>query len=169
MMNTDTDNDATVIPNEIDYIYSNLFDWLALLDLNVLVVLILMIAVAGFNMVSGLLIILFEKISMIGTLKALGMRTKEICKVFILRGSNLVLKGMIYGNIAALTFILLQKYLHIIKLAPENYFVNFVPIDISVLEIILINIVAFAVMLLIMTIPSFFIAKISPAKTIKMS
>lgn len=168
IMARDQDEDDQVALKEIDEIYPSIFDWLSLLDLNVLVVLVLMIAVAGFNMVSGILIILFEKISMIGTLKSMGMRTKEICKVFILRGGSLLLKGMLYGNIAAAAMILLQKYLHVIKLAPENYFVNFVPVDISLPVILLVNVAAFAVMLLIMTIPSFFIAKVSPAKTMRM-
>lgn len=169
IMDCDIDKDAPVVVSEIDTVFSNLFDWLALLDLNVLMVLILMTAVAGFNMISGLLIILFEKISMIGILKSMGMRTSEICKVFIIRGGVLVLKGMLYGNIVAAAIISVQKYFHLIKLTPENYFVNFVPVDITFLEILIINVIAFIIMLLIMIVPSFFISKVSPDKTIKIS
>ena len=97
IMTEDQPLDAPVVVRQISEIYPGLFDWLALLDLNVLVVMILMMAVAGFNMISSLLIILFERISMIGLLKSLGMRTVSICKVFIYRGGAIVLRGMVWG------------------------------------------------------------------------
>lgn len=169
IMNRDRDLDAPVAVTLIDNIFPSLFDWLGLLDLNVLVVLVLMIAVAGFNMISGLLIILFEKISMIGLLKSLGMRTWGICKVFMYKGSQIVLKGMLYGNIFAVAVLLVQKYTQLITLNPENYFVNFVPIDLSILQWSLINIVAFAINMLIMAVPTLFISKVSPDKSIKVN
>lgn len=169
IMNRDRDLDAPVAVTLIDNIFPSLFDWLGLLDLNVLVVLVLMIAVAGFNMISGLLIILFEKISMIGLLKSLGMRTWGICKVFMYKGSQIVLKGMLYGNIFAVAVLLVQKYTQIITLNPENYFVNFVPIDLSILQWCVINIAAFAINMLIMAVPTLFISKVSPDKSIKVN
>ncbi len=169
IMTEDETGDAPVAVSRISDIYPGLFDWLALLDLNVLVVMVLMMAVAGFNMISGLLIILFEKISMIGLLKSLGMRTSSICKIFIFRGGAIVLKGMVWGNALALVVLLLQKWLKIITLDPDNYFVNFVPVEISLYHILLVDAAAFAVMLLIMILPSLFISGVSPDRTLKVS
>ena len=139
-----------------------------------LVVMALMMAVAGFNMISGLLIILFERISMIGLLKSLGMRTSNICKVFIYRGGAIVLKGMLWGNAAAILLLAVQKWLKPFTLNPVNYFVNFVPVELNPLHIIAVDIAAvdiaaFVLMLIIMIIPSLFIARVSPARTIKVS
>ncbi len=169
IMDRDITADAPVVVRRIDEIYPGLFDWLALLDLNVLVVMVLMMAVAGFNMISGLLIILFERISMIGLLKSLGMRTSNICKVFIYRGGAIVLKGMLWGNAAAILLLAVQKWLKPFTLNPVNYFVNFVPVELNPLHIIAVDIAAFVLMLIIMIIPSLFIARVSPARTIKVS
>ena len=124
IMTEDQPLDAPVVVRQISEIYPGLFDWLALLDLNVLVVMILMMAVAGFNMISSLLIILFERIPMIGLLKSLGMRTVSICKVFIYRGGAIVLRGMVWGNIVALVLLAVQKWLKPFRLNPVNYFVD---------------------------------------------
>ena len=169
IMERDITADAPVVVSRIDEIYPGLFDWLALLDLNVLVVMVLMMAVAGFNMISGLLIILFERISMIGLLKSLGMRTSNICKVFIYRGGAIVLKGMLWGNAVAVPLLLVQKWLKPFTLNPVNYFVNFVPVELNLILIVLVDIAAFVLMILIMTIPSLFIARVSPDRTIKVS
>lgn len=169
IMERDITADAPVVVRRIDEIYPGLFDWLALLDLNVLVVMVLMMAVAGFNMISGLLIILFERISMIGLLKSLGMRTSNICKVFIYRGGAIVLKGMLWGNAVAVPLLLVQKWLKPFTLNPVNYFVNFVPVELNLIHIALVDIAAFVLMILIMTIPSLFIARVSPDRTIKVS
>ena len=169
IMTQDMEGDDQVAVRRVDEIYPGLFDWLALLDLNVLVVMVLMMAVAGFNMISGLLIILFERISMIGLLKALGMRTADICKVFIYRGGSIVLKGMLWGNAAAILLLAVQKWLRPLTLNPVNYFVNFVPVELNLLHIVTVNIAAFVLMLLIMVIPSLFIARVSPDRTIRVS
>ena len=162
-------DDDSVIASQIRYIYPHIFDWLDLLNMNVLIILILMIVVAGFNMISGLLIILFEKISMIGLLKALGMKTRDICRVFIYRGSFIVIKGMVIGNVIAIILSILQGVFHIIPLDPANYFVDHVPVYVNVPKIVILNVASFALMILIMIIPSFFIARVQPEKTIKVS
>ncbi|HIR94939.1 MAG TPA: ABC transporter permease [Candidatus Coprenecus stercorigallinarum] len=169
IMERDITADAPVVVSRIDEIYPGLFDWLALLDLNVLVVMVLMMAVAGFNMISGLLIILFERISMIGLLKSLGMRTSDICKVFVYRGGAIVLRGMLWGNAVALPLLAVQKWFKPFTLNPVNYFVNFVPVDLNLLHIIAVDVAAFVLMLLIMVIPSLFIARVSPDRTIRVS
>ena len=162
-------DDDSVIASQIKYIYPHIFDWLDLLNMNVLIILILMIVVAGFNMISGLLIILFEKTSMIGLLKALGMKTRDICRVFIYRGSFIVIKGMVIGNVIAIILSILQGVFHIIPLDPANYFVDHVPVYVNVPKIVILNVASFALMILIMIIPSFFIARVQPERTIKVS
>ena len=169
IMTKDTPSDAPVALRQINEIYPGLFDWLALLDLNVLVIMVLMMAVAGFNMISGLLIILFERISMIGLLKSLGMRTLNICKVFIYRGGAIVLKGMVWGNVIALVLLAIQKWCKVITLNPENYFVNFVPVELNILHILAVDAAAFVLMLVIMVLPSLFISRVSPDKTLKVN
>lgn len=169
IMEKDCPEDDSVVVTTIDSVYPSLFDWLALLDLNVLVVMVLMIAVAGFNMVSGLLIILFEKISMIGLLKSLGMRTSSICRIFLYRGGAIVLKGVLWGNAVALLLLAVQKLFRPLSLNPVNYFVDFVPVDLDPVKIIVTDVASFIVLMLIMTIPSLFISKVSPDRTIKVS
>ncbi len=162
-------NDETVslIVTKVTDVYPNLFDWLRLLDFNVLVVMILMMTVAGFNMLSGLLIIIFERIAMIGTLKAVGMANADIHKVFLGISSYLVLKGILFGNIIALAIGYAQKLFKIVSLNPVNYFVKYVPIELNFEKIILIDLASFALIMLFLYIPLFFISKINPADAVK--
>lgn len=148
--------------------FPQLFDWLDLIDFNVLFILILMTIVAGFNMISGLLIMLFENISTIGLFKALGMTDKSISKVFLASSSVLVLKGMLIGNTLAFAFCLLQSKTHMLKLDPSNYFVSFVPVKINVGSVLLADIGSFAVIMLLLLIPTLFISKVDPAQTVRM-
>ena len=147
--------------------YPQIFDWLSLLDFNVFVILILMTVVAGFNMVSGLLIMLFRNIPTIGTLKSLGMTDRMIAKVFLRVSSKVVLKGLLAGNALALAFCLIQGRTHLLRLNPENYFVSFVPVHVNVPAVIAADIAAFAVILLILLIPCLFISRIDPSKTVR--
>ena len=147
--------------------YGRLFDWIRLLDFNVLAILLLMTLVAGFNMVSGLLIMLFRNTSAIGTLKALGMDDRGISKVFLRVGSGVVLKGMAFGAGAALLFALLQGTTHVLKLNPENYFVSFVPVDVNIVKILAVCAAAFLVIRLILLLPTLFISKVDPADTVR--
>ncbi|MGN0202678.1 MAG: ABC transporter permease [Candidatus Cryptobacteroides sp.] len=161
------DEDDTLIPTSLLDRYPQIFDWLSLLDFNVFVILILMTVVAGFNMVSGLLIMLFRNISTIGILKSMGMTDRMIAKVFLRVSSKVVLKGLAAGNALALAFCLLQGLTHLIKLNPENYFVSFVPVHVDVPAVILADIAAFAVILLILLIPCLFISRIDPSRTVR--
>lgn len=147
--------------------YPQLFDWLDLIDFNVLAIILLMTVVAGFNMISGLLILLFRHISTIGTLKALGMSNKQIAGVFLRVAARIVLAGMAIGNGAALLFCLLQDSTHLIRLNPENYFVSFVPVHIDPALVALVDVLAFAVIMLLLLIPTLFISKVDPAKTVR--
>lgn len=165
--NNSSDEENPTILSTVKDSFTMLFDWLHLLDTNVLIIIVLMITVAGFNMISGILIIIFERISMIGTLKAIGMKTLNISKIFLYRASFIVLKGMLYGNIFAAIFCFVEWKYKIISLNPDNYFVSSVPISITVWQLLLLNIIAFVAIMIILTIPCHFISKISPAKTLK--
>ena len=147
--------------------YSRIFDWLDLIDFNVAAIILLMTIVAGFNMISGLLILLFRNISTIGTLKAFGMTDKGIAGVFLRVSARIVAMGMLIGNAAALLFCLIQGTTHLIKLNPENYFVSFVPVSISVPSVLIADICAFAGIMLLLLIPTLFISKVDPAQTMR--
>ncbi len=163
----ESDEDESLYITRVDELFPHLFDWLRLLDFNVLVIMVLMLSVAGFNMISGLLILLFEKISMIGLLKSLGMRDSEIHKIFLIRALYLVLTGMAAGNLLALILAAIQMRFKAIPLDPLNYFVDHVPIYINWSKITLLNIGAVILITLLLMIPSLFISKVSPEKTLR--
>lgn len=162
-----TEDETSVVAVSSVSRYPQLFDWLQLIDFNVLFILILMTIVAGFNMISGLLIMLFENISTIGLLKSLGMTDRAISKVFLSSSAVLVLKGMAAGNLLAVLFCLIQDTTHVLRLNPENYFVSFVPVDLDIPMIIAADAIAFAVVMLLLRIPCMFIAKVDPADTVR--
>lgn len=147
--------------------YRQIFDWLGLIDFNVLFILALMTIVAGFNMISGLLIMLFENISTIGLLKSLGMTDRAISKVFLSSSAVLVLKGMVAGNVVALIFCIVQGKTHLIGLDPENYFVSFVPVSLNPGTVLAADIVSFAVIMILLLLPCLFISRVDPADTVR--
>lgn len=144
-----------------------LFNWLELIDFNVGFILLLMTVVAGFNMISGLLIMLFENISTIGLLKSLGMTDKSIAKVFLSSSAYLVGKGMLIGNAIAVLFCLIQDTTHLLKLNPENYYVSFVPVNLDLGTILFADVLSFAVIMLLLLIPCLFISKVDPSETVR--
>ncbi len=147
--------------------YPQIFDWLSILDVNVLVILTLMVIVAGINMVSGLFVLILERSNMIGTLKSLGSPDWSIRKVFLYLSAFLILRGLFWGNVIGIVVLILQKYLGIIGLNPETYYVDTVPVNFSLILILLINAGAMAATLLMLIIPSYFVSKISPDKTMR--
>lgn len=159
--------DSQVAATVLQEKYYTLFDWLNLLDLNVVIVLSLMIAVAGFNMVSSLLIMLFERISQIGLLKALGMTNRAVAKVFMAKAAMVVLQGMLWGNVLGVGFCLLQEKYHILTLNPQDYFVPWVPVSLEASTVLITNLVAFASIMAIMLLPCLFISKVDPATTMR--
>lgn len=161
------EEDAPVISVSAVSSYPQLFDWLNLIDFNVLFILALMTIVAGFNMISGLLIMLFENISTIGLLKSLGMTDRSISKVFLSSSAVLVLKGMSMGNILAFVFCLIQAKTHLIGLDPENYFVSFVPVRLNPGTVLLTDAVSFAVIMVLLLLPCMFISRVDPADTVR--
>ncbi len=144
-----------------------IFGWLDLLDMNVLVILVLIIIVAGFNMVSGLLILILERTNMIGILKALGIQNKSLRKVFLYLATFIVGRGLIWGNFLGVTFCLVQKYTGMIKLDPENYYLETVPIQITFWHLLILNVATILLTTLMMLGPSYLASKISPVKAIR--
>lgn len=149
--------------------YPQLFDWLDLIDFNVLFILVLMTVVAGFNMISGLLIILFQNIPVIGILKSVGMKDRHIAKIFLSASSSVVLKGMAAGNAVALLLCWLQDITKILRLDPQNYFVSYVPVHIDLPLVLAADLGAYAVIMLLLLIPSLFISGVDPARTVRVS
>lgn len=144
-----------------------IFSWLDVLDLNVAVILVLMMAVSGFTMISGLLIIILERTNMIGILKALGQQDRSLRRVFLYISAFLIGKGMLWGNIIGLALCWIQSFFRPLSLDPSVYYLDAVPIHLTPGSWLLINLGASVVSLLMMLAPSYLITKISPAKTIR--
>ena len=140
-----------------------IFSWLDLLDMNVWVILLLMLAVAGFNMISGLLILILEKTNMIGILKSYGAGNWSIRKIFLYESIFLISKGMLWGNIIGLLICFVQYQFKIIPLDPVSYYTSTVPITFNWLYIVLLNAGTLIVSVLMLIGPSYLITKISPA------
>ena len=155
--------DSQTIVEKFYYI----FEWLKLFDFNILVILIVMIAVSTINMVVALLVLILERTQMIGILKSLGANNWSIRKVFLYNAAYLIGRGLLWGNVIGIGLLLLQKYLGIIKLNPESYYVNVAPVDINLFYILLLNIGTVVICLLVLLIPSFIITKITPSKSIR--
>ncbi|MDR2910388.1 MAG: ABC transporter permease [Bacteroidales bacterium] len=160
-------NEPTLQTINIVRQYTQIFDWLSVIDMNVWVILILLSLVAGFNMISGLLVIILERSSMIGILKALGSQNMSIRKIFLYQSGFIIIRGMLWGNIFAVTVMLLQKYFHIVKLDSATYYINAVPINFSVLHFLLINVASMLITMLMLVIPSYLVSKITPEKSIR--
>jgi len=152
----------------IKELYPQLFDWLALQDMNVVIILLLMVLVAGITMISTLLILILERTNMIGMLKALGSTNLSIRKIFLYNAAYIIVKGMIWGNVTGLLLCFLQLKFHLIGLPQESYFMSYVPVNINLLHILLINAGSIVVCLGILLVPSFIIARISPVKAIRL-
>lgn len=157
----------TLYTRSIKDINPMIFNWLNLLDMNVWVIIILMLVVSGFTMISGLLIIILERTNMIGMLKSMGARDFSIRKVFLYLSAFLIGQGMLWGNIIALIFCFIQDKFQIFKLDPATYYLSAVPVDLNPLYIILLNVGTLIVSLLMMIGPSYLVARITPAKSIK--
>lgn len=147
--------------------YASVFDWMQLVDMNVMVIIVLMCLVAAFNMISGLLIMIMRSTSTIGMLKALGMDNVGVRGLFLRISSRAVLIGLALGNAAALLFCLLQENTHFIKLDPANYFVSYVPVSVSPVHILLADVLAWALVMLLLLIPARQISKVAPAEGIE--
>lgn len=143
------------------------FDFLSLTDTNVWVILTLMILIAGFNMISGLLIIILDRTKMIGTLKALGTDNRSMARIFLYQAGYIIGKGLLWGNLIGLTLAIIQDRFQVIKLNPISYFVDSVPIHINPVHLLLLNAGTLTLTLVMMLVPSTLLTRFSPGKTIK--
>ena len=146
---------------------TQIFDWLNLQDMNVVILIILMLVVAGFNMISGLLILILERTNMIGILKALGTTNASIQKIFLYQSGYLTLLGLLWGNLIGLLLCLGQKYLNLVSLDPSSYYLDTVPINLNILHILLLNLGTLTITYIFLILPSLIIARISPEKSIR--
>ncbi len=144
-----------------------IFSWINLLDLNVWIILVLMVCVSGFTMISGLLIIILERTSMIGLLKALGARNRSIRHTFLWFAVFIIGKGMFIGNILGLGLCLLQQYTGVIRLDASTYYVDTVPVEINLPLLLLLNAATLTVSVFVLVAPSYLISRISPAKSMR--
>jgi len=148
-------------------LHPQLFGWLDLLDINVVVILFLMLGVAGVTMISGLLIIILEHTQMIGLFKALGMSNRSVRRLFLNLSIFLISQGMIIGNLFAGAIYFVQNYWHLFTLDPNTYYVNYVPMEISFQSWLSINVCTLLVSVIIMILPTYMISKINPATSMK--
>ncbi|MCK5372183.1 MAG: ABC transporter permease [Cyclobacteriaceae bacterium] len=147
--------------------FAEIFDWLLLLNRNVVIFLSLTLFVACFNMVSILLILIMERTQMIGVFKALGAANKIIRRIFVYNGMQLIIKGLLLGNFIGITFGVLQSKFHFLSLDPKNYYMEFVPISWNWGIIVLLNMLTFIMVSLVLTVPTMIISRISPIKSIR--
>ena len=147
--------------------YPGIFEWISLFDNNIYLIIVIMILVAGINMITALLVLILERTQMIGILKALGSSNVSIRKVFLYNAGYLVLKGLFWGNLIGLSILFAQKYIGFITLSPETYYVSEAPVYIDFWYILLLNISTLLLCLLMLIVPTLLIAKIDPVKSIK--
>ncbi len=144
-----------------------IFQWLGLMDMNVWIILALMLVVAGVTMISGLLIIILERTSMIGVLKALGARNSTIRHTFLWFAAFIIGRGLLWGNILALGLLALQRFTGIVKLDPQTYYVSTVPIELNWLYIVALNVATLVISVFMLVAPSYLVSHIHPAKSMK--
>ena len=167
-VNRTSDHEGNIFTSQTIYeAYPQIFSWLSLLDINVWIILALMICVAGFTMISGLLIIILERTQMIGVLKALGMKGSSVRHTFLWFAVFIIGKGMLIGDILAAAIILLQRHTGFISLDPATYYVSEAPTEINIPAFLLINVVTLFISVLVLVGPSFLISHIHPAKSMR--
>jgi lipoprotein-releasing system permease protein len=147
--------------------YPQIFDWLNFQDMNVLIIIILMLLVAGFNMISGILILILEKTNLIGILKALGAENKTIRKVFLYQAAYLIAKGLLWGNAIGIGLAMIQLKTGLITLDPASYYIKTVPVNLQLSHILLLNAGTMAAIIMMLIIPSQLVSRITPVKAIR--
>jgi len=167
-VNRTSDGNGQVLSSQTIYeAYPQVFTWLQLLDINVWIILALMVCVAGFTMISGLLIIILERTQMIGILKALGARNTTIRHTFLWFAAFIIGQGLLLGNILGLGIILLQKSTGIVTLDPQTYYVSEAPMELNLPLILLLNIATMLISIFVLIAPSYLISHIHPAKSMR--
>ncbi|SFE94210.1 lipoprotein-releasing system permease protein [Pedobacter antarcticus] len=159
--------DMKLRSESVEEYFPNIFTWLSLLDVNTKVLLVLMMIVGVINMVTALLIMILERTNMIGMLKAFGMRDADVMKVFLYNAVYLVGLGLILGNILGLGLAFLQQYTHVFKLDQTSYYLNYVPIELHLSDVLMLNAATLIICLVVLVIPSMLVSRISPLKAIR--
>ena len=167
-VNRTTDHEGYIFSSQTIYeSYPQIFSWLSLLDVNVWIILALMICVAGFTMISGLLIIILERTQMIGVLKALGMKGASVRHTFLWFAVFIIGKGMLIGDLLAVAIIVLQRQTGFISLDPTTYYVSEAPTEVNLPAFLLVNAATLLISVLVLVGPSFLISHIHPAKSMR--
>lgn len=154
-------------PQPVTAKHHDTFDWLELLDNNVVIILFIILAVASFNIISVLLIMMMERTPMIGVLKAMGAADGQIRNIFLFKAMRIMLRGFVWGNLLAFALYALQHYFRLIPLDTENYYVSFVPVEWNWWVCLLVNVGVFLLIALIIWLPIHFVVRISPVKAIR--
>jgi len=147
--------------------YIQVFEWLDLIKRQVKILLGIILFVISMNMVSVILILVMERVPMVGVLKALGATNRTVRSVFMYNGMNLIARGLLWGNVIGLGLCWLQDQFKIMKLNPHDYYVSYVPIEWSVLTVVMLNLIIFGIVTLVLLLPTYWIVKISPVKAIR--
>lgn len=147
--------------------YYNIFEWVKLFDINIIVIIVIMVVVSTINMVVALLVLILERTQMVGMLKALGAPNWSVRKIFLYNAAYLIVKGLMWGNAISIGLLLIQKYFGIVKLPPESYYVTEAPVAIDIPAILLVNLGTILVCVTLLLIPSYIITKISPVKALR--
>ena len=161
------------LPSELNSIpifdrFSSIYQWIALFDFNILIILVVMILVGVTNMATALLVLILERSRMVGLLKAIGAKNNMIQKIFLYNGVVIISKGLIFGNLIGLGFYFSQKLLGWIRLDPSTYFVEVAPVSLSFFEVLFINLFFLFVFTLLLWIPSIIILRINPSKALRL-
>lgn len=159
--------DSTLDATTITSSFPAIFEWISVFDNNIWFIIAIMILVASINMITALLVLILERVPLIGILKALGSTNWSIRKVFLYNAGYLILKGLFWGNVIGLTILFSQQYFGFITLDPESYYVSEVPVSIDVFSIVLLNIGTLILCFLMLILPSIIITKIQPSKSIR--
>jgi lipoprotein-releasing system permease protein len=162
-----TEEDTKFKVTNIRIRYPQIFDWLNFQDINVIIIILLMLIVAGFNMISGLLILILEKTNMIGVLKSLGAEDVTIRRVFLYQAAYLIGKGLFWGNFIGIGLAYLQLKTGVITLDPSSYYIKTVPVNLELAHIILLNAGTMVAIIIMLLVPSQLISRISPVKAIR--
>ena len=161
------EDEAQFKVTNIKFRHPQIFDWLNFQDLNVIIIILLMLIVAGFNMISGLLILILEKTNMVGVLKALGSDDITIRRVFLYQAAYLIGKGLLWGNLIGIGLAFIQLKTGLISLDPTSYYIKTVPVNLDPLHIILLNAGTMAAIIFMLLVPSQLISRITPIKAIR--
>ena len=149
--------------------FPEIFNWIKLFDTNIYLIVILMIAVGGINMITALLVTVLDKTKLIARLKILGANNSSIRTIFMINGFFMIMKGIIWGNIISLSLMIIQKRFSLVRLDPMTYYSDHVPVEIDPIKILLINLVVIVISMLMLLIPSGTISKIKPNSSFKLT